>query len=288
MIKDYYTLTKPGIIYGNGLTLVAGFILASHEGVLYGLLCAALIGLSLVIASGCVFNNYIDRDIDALMERTKKRALVRGVISTKRALLFGTLLGILGFSILLLYTNTSTVIASVIGFFVYVVVYSVWLKRVSPHSALIGSISGAIPIVVGYLAVVGKVDIAASILFLILVFWQMPHSFAIALYRLHDYKAASVPVFPVKKGIKKTKVHMLVYSALFVTAMLALFVYGYVTQLYLFVMAVLGCIFIGYSLFGFYCKSDIETTVWARRMFVFSIVILLVFCLMIVIAKTNT
>jgi protoheme IX farnesyltransferase len=288
LIKDYYRLTKPGIIYGNGITLVAGFILASGTKIEYTLLFATLLGLSLVIASGCVFNNYIDRDIDALMERTKKRALVRGTISIAHALFFGTVLGIVGFGILLACTNNITFFTSCIGFFVYVVLYSLWLKRTSVHSALIGSISGAVPIVVGYLAVRGVVDLGAVILFLILMLWQIPHSFAIALYRLHDYENASIPVFPVRKGVHTTKVHMLMYTILFVAATLALSVYGYTTYVYFFSMATLGLVWIVYTFFGLYVPNK-ETVAWARRMFIFSIIILLTFCVMIVIGKsTNT
>src|SRR5258708_1541786 len=100
MIKDYYSLTKPGIIYGNTITAIAGFFLASHGHAGVGLLLATLIGLSFVIASGCVFNNYIDRDIDAAMARTKDRPLVIGRVSGRVAIIYGTILGILGFSIL--------------------------------------------------------------------------------------------------------------------------------------------------------------------------------------------
>lgn len=286
LIKDYYTLTKPGIIYGNGITLVAGFLLASRNDIAYTVLFWTLVGLSLVIASGCVFNNYIDRDIDAHMERTKNRALVRGVISGTHALIFGAILGIVGFGVLLLFTNSATSFAACIGFFVYVVVYSLWLKRRSVHSALIGSISGAMPIVVGYLSVTGEINVCAVILFLILVFWQMPHSFAIALYRLRDYEAASIPVFPVKNGVHKTKVHMLIYTVLFVIATMALFVYGYTSYLYFFSIAVLGVLWIGYGVYGLYIPSS-KTALWSRRMFMFSIIILLAFCVVVVFGKNN-
>jgi protoheme IX farnesyltransferase len=154
------------------------------------------------------------------------------------------------------------------------------------HSALIGSISGAVPIVVGYLAVHGRFDLGATILFLILVLWQMPHSFAIALYRLRDYEAASIPVFPVKHGVHITKVHMLIYTVLFVIATEALFVYGYTTNLYFFSMTMLGALWIVYSAYGLYISSS-TTTLWARRMFIFSIVILLVFCVTVVIGKNQ-
>ncbi len=285
MIKDYYSLTKPGIIYGNAITLIAGFVLASHGKVDYLLLFLVFVGLSLVIASGCVFNNYIDRDIDRLMERTKKRAMVRGSISPLAARIYGTVLGLLGFGVLLLYTNIITVTVSLVGFFVYVVVYSMWLKRSSTHSAIVGSISGAVPPVVGYIAVTGHFDLGALLLFSILALWQMPHSFAIAMYRLSDYTSANIPVLPVKKGIQRTKVQILIYTILFFIAIELLFAFGYVGILYFFVMTTLGLMWIRLCLFGLYGTSVVDKD-WARKIFLFSLVILVVFCVMLVLEAT--
>jgi protoheme IX farnesyltransferase len=282
MLKDYYTLTKPGIMYGNALTVIAGFFLASQGDIQWRLLFLVLIGLSLVIASGCVFNNYIDRDIDALMERTKKRALVRGAIPLTYALVFATVLGLLGISILALFTNSLTVTVSLVGLLVYVVVYSLWLKRTSTHSALIGGISGAIPPVVGYLAVSGVIDTGAVLLFIILALWQMPHSFAIALYRVDDYTRAHIPVLPVVRGVKQTKIQILIYTVLFVFATLMLYVFGYADMLYFSVMIILGAIWIWIAVIGLRNESN-EITKWAKRLFGFSIITLLVWCLVIVV-----
>ena len=204
MIKTYYLLTKPGIIYGNSINTAGGFLLAA-KGVIDPLLfLAALIGTAFVIGSACVFNNYIDREIDEKMARTKKRALVTGDIPVKNALIFGTLLGILGFLILFSYTNLLTGVIGVIGVVMYVVVYG-YFKRRTVHGTLIGSISGAIPPVAGYTAVTNLIDTGAILLFLILVFWQMPHFYAIAVYRIEDYKKAGIPVLSVVKGIPTTK-----------------------------------------------------------------------------------
>lgn len=276
MIKDYYSIVKPGIIYGNALTLVAGFMLASQGSVKVGLLLLTLIGLSCVIGSGCVFNNYIDRDIDALMERTKGRVMVKGSLSPSYALVYGTVLGVVGFCILVLFTNRVTVIVSMIGFFVYVGIYSMWLKRSSTHSSIVGSISGAVPPVVGYLAVTGSFDRGALLLFFILALWQMPHSLAIAIYRLRDYQAASIPVLPVRKGIYRTKVQILVYTILFVIFTGLLYVYGYAGKLYLFIMIVLGTLWVLFALKGFFISAD-EDKLWARSVFLFSLIILTVF-----------
>lgn len=281
MIKDYYTLTKPGIVYGNALTAIAGFVLASQGNVNLVLLFATLVGISLVIASGCVFNNYIDRDIDALMERTKERVLVRGVVSLQSALIYGIVLGVTGLYILNAYTNTVTVLVSLTGLFVYVLLYSMWWKRHSVHGALIGSISGAVPILVGYVAVTGRIDIGAVILFFILALWQMPHFFAIAIYRLKDYKDAGVPVLPIKGGIYRTKVQILIYTVLFVIATLSLTLFGYTGWLYFFMMTILGISFVALGAHGLYTHSPNNET-WARKVFLFSIVTLVLFCMVIV------
>ncbi len=280
MIKDYYTITKPGIVYGNAVTLLAGFLLASRGNIDYFLLIASCAGLSLVIASGCVLNNYIDSDIDALMDRTKRRALVTHVISPIQALIYGLVLGIFGFGALGFFTNGVTVLAASVGFFVYVVVYSLWVKRISTHSSILGSISGAIPPVVGYLAVTGSFDVAACILFLVLVAWQMTHSFAIAIYRLRDYTRADIMILPVKKGVYKTKIQMLIYAILFFVATCSLYVFGYAGLLYLVSMVVAGGIWIGLCVKGL-LLAEKDNEAWARKVFLFSIILLLIFCVSI-------
>jgi protoheme IX farnesyltransferase len=201
-----------------------------------------------------------------------------GRISPRSALLYASVLGLVGLSILYFYANLLAVAASLLGLFVYVVVYSLWLKRTSTHGTIVGSISGAMPPVVGYLAVTGNIDLGAVILFLILALWQMPHSFAIALYRLDDYTKAGIPVLPVKKGITATKIQMVIYIALFVMATFALAVFGYAGYGYLAVMTVFGFGWLGLCTKGFYTTED---KLWARNMFIYSIVILVIFSIMI-------
>src|SRR3989442_676200 len=148
-MRNYYQLTKPGLVYGNAVAVIAGFALASRGNFNFTLFLETLIGISLVMASGCVFNNYIDRDIDAVMERTKDRALVIGAVSGRGTLVYGTLLGALGFLALALWTNLLTVIVALTGFFFYVVLYTILSKRRSVYGTVIGSVSGAVPPVVG-------------------------------------------------------------------------------------------------------------------------------------------
>jgi len=272
LIKDYYHLTKPGIIRGNAVSTIAGFLLAAKGQVVVGLFVLTLVGVALVIASAGVFNNYIDRDIDRNMARTKKRALVRGSISGRNALIYASILGITGELILAVYTNWLTTLIALFGFVMYVVVYGIW-KRRSTLGTIVGSISGATPPVLGYSAVTGRLDGGALILFLILVFWQMPHFFAIAMYRVKDYAAAGIPVLPVKKGIGATKIQMLVYTLGFALASSMLSVFGYTGRVYLGVAIVIGISWTALSIQGFRVSDDSR---WARQMFFFSLIALTV------------
>ena len=284
MIKTYYNLTKPGIIYGNAINTAAGFFLASQGRYDFKLLMLTLVGISLVVASACVFNNLLDKDIDAKMERTKNRAMVTGSIPKLNAIIFGSLLLISGILVLALRTNSLALYAVLIGLFTYVLIYT-FGKRYTIWGTEIGSISGAVVPLAGYLAVTNKFDAGAAILFLIFVLWQMPHFYAIAIYRLNDYKQAGLPVLPAVKGILRTKINILVYIIGFVIALSLLTVFGYAGYLYLTVMELLGIWWLVMAIKGFKLADDV---LWAKKMFKLSLIIVLAFCVIIPIdALTN-
>ena len=268
-LKNWWSLIKPGIVFGNAITVMGGFFLGvgrhnflnaqfsdidkiiGVSSVNYGwLFFVTLLGISLVIASGCVFNNYIDRDIDKLMQRTKNRVLAQGLISGKLAIIYAIVLGILGIFLLYIYTNLLAVKLALIGLFVYVVVYSLWLKRNSIYGTIIGSISGAMPPVVGYCAISGVFDVGAVVLFLMLSIWQIPHSFAIAIYRFKDYAIAGIPVLPVKRGLEVAKKHILVYVVIFSILSVMLSVFGYTGHVYLIIATITGLYWIRLSYLG--------------------------------------
>src|SRR5579871_4902777 len=163
LFKAYYYLIKPGIVYSNMLAAIAGFFLAARGNVSVSLLLALIFGLGLVIASACVFNNYFDREIDAKMDRTQNRALVQKIIHTQNALVYGFILGLLGFISLIFFTNLLTAFIGFIGFIFYVFLYT-FGKRRTVYGTLIGSISGAVPPVAGYCAVTNHFDFAAFLL----------------------------------------------------------------------------------------------------------------------------
>jgi protoheme IX farnesyltransferase len=270
-LKAYYRLTKPGIVYGNTLSVLAGFLLASDGHIDLELLAATVVGIALIMAAACVYNNYIDRGIDARMARTKKRDLVTGTVGGRPAIVYATVLGTLGFTMLLLFTNSITVILGVIAITMYVIVYGA-AKRLSPLGTIVGSVSGALPPAAGYTAVTGNFDLAAWLLFLAMTFWQMPHFYAIAIYRLKDYIAAGIPVLPAKRGIKRTKIGILLYIVAYGLAASLLTVFGYTGYIYLGIVVLLSLLWLFKGLRSYRVADDV---VWARQMFFFSLKVLL-------------
>lgn len=276
MINEYYRLTKPGIIYGNALTAAAGYFIGIKDSVSLAQFLLILIGISLIVACGCVLNNYIDRDIDAKMERTKNRALVRGAISLHDAAAFGILLGISGVTFLYL-ANVLALLVALFGLFVYVVIYSIWCKRHTLHATVIGAIAGAVPPVVGYTGATNTLDLGALILFLIIFTWQMPHALAIAIRRFDDYRNAEIPVMPVKRGFTAAKLQMLCYGFAFLLACIALSIAGYAGAVFMWVMSALSVIWIFLCVSGFYTEEHKQ---WATRVFIFSQIIICAFCVL--------
>lgn len=270
MIQQYLQVTKPGIIVGNLISVVGGFLLAAQGHIHYLLFLLTLLGVSLVVASGCAFNNLIDRDIDRKMERTKNRVLVKGLVSPKVTSILATVLGLLGFTVLWFGANPLSMWLSLMGFVVYVGVYSLYMKRHSVYGTIIGSLSGAAPPVIGYCAVSHEFDAGAMILLAIFSLWQMPHSYAIAIFRLKDYQAANIPVLPVVKGIAVAKHHITLYIVAFMFATLMLSVGGYAGYKYLIVAAAVSVWWLCMALSGY--KAENNDYLWARKLFVFSII----------------
>ncbi|MDD3265689.1 MAG: heme o synthase [Burkholderiales bacterium] len=279
MIKKYISITKPGIIFGNIVTVAGGFFLASNNYTDWLLFATTLLGIALVIASGCVFNNIIDRDIDRLMERTKNRVMVHGLLSKKVAFFYGVVLMLIG-SALLYRANALTLEIALIGLFFYVIVYTLAFKRNSVYGTLVGSVSGAIPPLVGYCAVRNSIDAGAVILFLILTIWQMPHSYAIAIFRFKDYKAANIPVLPIKKGAMRAKISILIHTILFLLVSTQLYFWNYAGIYYLAASIIVSIWWIILAIKGFSAKND---EVWAKKLFGASIVIIMVLSFMMAI-----
>lgn len=276
MLKKYLFLTKPGILFGNFVTTLGGYFLATQGSVDFLLLLLTLLGTTLVVASGCVVNNIIDQDIDHKMQRTKNRALVKKTISVPLACVFALVLGLIGFSILWFWVNAYAFLFAVIGFVVYVGFYSLWTKRTSIHQTVIGSLSGASPPVIGYTAVSGQFDVAALLIFIGYAFWQMPHSWAIAIYRFDDYKNAGIPILPVARTIRRTKIESLIYVILFTVVLNAIYLLGYTNWIYLVITNGLCLYWLYLSVIGFKAEND---QIWAKNYFLFSVILITIISL---------
>ena len=278
--RSYLQLIKPGITLSNTISGIAGFFLAaSVVGFSWTALIGAVGGIALIIASACVMNNILDRDIDKRMKRTAKRDVASGVISIPKALSFGVALGLIGFGLLFFLTNVLTVVLGIVAYVWYVAIYGL-AKRTTVYSTLIGGVAGALPPVAGYAALTGNIDIAAVLLFLILFFWQMPHFYAIAMFRQSDYASANLPVWSVKYGMKSSKLQILLFTIIFAIVFALPTFYGYTGVTYLVGSLALSAywLFKGVSLY-----NKVDDTKWARQMFGVSLLVMLSMSLLIAI-----
>ncbi|TBL71555.1 heme o synthase [Paenibacillus thalictri] len=278
--RDFVQLAKPGIIFSNSITAFGGFWVASGWKIDWVLMIVTLLGTALVMASGCVLNNYLDRDMDTKMARTQKRVLASGNISPQLVLGYGITLGVVGILVLGLLANPLAALLGMIGLFVYVWIYTAWFKRTSVWSTFVGSFSGAIPPVIGYCAVVPEFDKIALTLFGIMFLWQPPHFWALGIRRMEEYRAAGFPLLPVVRGSYVTKISMVRYIVLLVPVSLLLTFFGYTGQIYLYVAAALGLWWAVMSIKGFKAEDEV---LWAKKMFIFSINYLTILFLVMVI-----
>ncbi|GGH34703.1 heme o synthase [Paenibacillus segetis] len=266
--KDFVALTKPGILRSNLIAVFAGFWLASHWELQYGKLIMTLIGTMLIMASSCVFNNYFDRELDTKMARTKNRALPTGKMSPKTVMWYAVILGIVGLGVLFGFSGLLAGILGIVGIFVYVVVYTLWLKRSSTWSTSVGAISGAVPPIIGYVAVTGTVDLGAILLFAMLFLWQPPHFWALGIRRVEEYREAGFPLLPVVKGIPRTKLQMLPYLILLIPIPILMYVYNYTGMWFLVIGEIMSVAWLFMALKGFRSQDN---DAWAKRVFLFSI-----------------
>jgi protoheme IX farnesyltransferase len=221
--------------------------------------------------SACGVNNCMDHELDARMPRTEKRPTVTGTVSIRRLAVLAVVLGIIGFALLAIWVNWLTVLIGAIAYADYVGLYA-WTKRTTPWSTLAGTISGSASLVAGYTAVTDRFDATALALGLVMLFWQMPHFYAIGIFRLKDYKAGGLPVWPVRYGVRSTQAWMLVYIILYLLAVGWLEVVGDLGAMFLGVSIVLGLYWLWLGLRGFRTQKP---DAWARGVFGFSLIVLL-------------
>lgn len=273
--RSYLQLIKPGITVSNSMTAAAGFLLAaSHFGFSWTVFGGTVVGVALIIASACVVNNMLDRGIDARMSRTKGREIATGHISLHLAAIYAVVLGFLGLVLLYVSTNHVTVLLGILSYVWYVAVYGM-AKRTTPLSTAIGAVCGALPPMAGYTALSGHIDATAWALFWILMVWQLPHFYAIAVFREKDYRAAGLPVWSVVLGAESAKAQILFWVVVFAFVVSLPTILGATGSIYLAVMLALSVYWIGQGVW-YYRRESTER--WAKRMFGVSLIVLLVFC----------
>ena len=266
-IGDYFALLKPRVMT---LVVFTGFAgLAIAPGQIHPLLAAVGI-FCIALASGAAgaINMWYDRDIDAVMERTRDRPIPKGRVEPADALTFGVILSV--FAVMMMFLATNAVAAGLLGTAVlfYVFVYTVWLKRRTSQNIVIGGAAGAFPPTIGWAAVTGDVGVEAAILFALIFFWTPPHFWALALYRSQDYSAAGVPMLPVVRGAQATKWYILGYTVILMTLAFMPCMFG--LSSWVFYGAIAG-ILSGIFIFSALSVLKDETDRSAKRMFRFSI-----------------
>ncbi len=268
-IADLKSLFKGIVLIANVLPVLTGFWLALHFSnttlaANWSVFLLTIGGSTLVMAGALILNNWYDVDIDTVMERTKNRPTVTGNISLKTVLILGIALSIIGF-IVLYFTTFEAVIYAFIGWFFYVILYTMWSKRKYTLNTVIGSVSGAVTPLIGWTAIAPGYHIVPIVLALILFIWQMPHTFVIAMKKYDEYKAAKVAMLPVVRGIAFTKRQIVVYVA----CLLPLpFLLGSLGTVFIVIATVLNVGWLLASLTGFTTKDDLK---WAHMMFLFSV-----------------
>lgn len=268
VVRSLFILTKPGIVIGNLLIAVASFLYASHGSFDMSTLIYFVIGTVAIISASCVANNYMDIDIDKLMARTASRPSVTNAISPYNVYLFAAVLLVIGMQTLLLFVNERTAALGILGAILYVLVYTP-LKRRTYLATAIGTVPGAIPVLAGFMAAQGYIGAEGWVVFGLMVCWQMPHFYAISVFRHKEYKAANVPTIAVVKGLPRTLREIKIYVALFVVFVVLLLAYDVLHIASIVVLLGLGLYWLQTTLLP---ASNLVH--WARTVFKTSLLVL--------------
>ena len=249
-VRQFYVLTKPRVVQLIVFCALIGMVLAVPGLPSWAELRLALlacVGIWLVSGAAAAFNCIVEQSIDAKMKRTAWRPSARGELGKRQTLLFSAVLCLLGSVLLYVWVNPLTMWLTFATFVGYAVVYTVILKPLTPQNIVIGGASGAMPPVLGWAAMTGEVGPEALILFLIIFLWTPPHFWALALYRVEDYRKSGLPMLPVTHGNEFTRLQVLLYTFVLFAACLLPFVYGMNSWIYLLAAVVLSLIFCWYG-----------------------------------------
>ncbi len=273
VIADYVALTKPRIMFFLLFTAFSAMVVALGHLPTWRLLGCTLLGLAFSTGGAASLNMWYDRDIDRVMDRTRHRPIPAGRVQARYALAFGLLLETLSLVLLTAEVNGLTALLALAGFVYYVFVYTIWLKRVTPHNIVIGGGAGAFPPLVGWAAATGHLATAAACMFLIVFLWTPPHFWALALYKNDDYVRAGVPMMPVVRGERQTKWQSLGYAVLLTISSILLWATHVVGWRYGVGALVLGLVFI--LVLIRLLAERLPAVDWAKRTFRYSLLYLL-------------
>ena len=269
--RSFYALTKPRVVSLIVFTAVIGMLLATPGMVPLTVLVAGTVGIALVAGAAAAVNCLVEQKIDARMRRTSWRPLPRGELTPLETVVFAGIVGGAGLWILLHFVNALTMWLTLATFVGYAIVYTVVLKPLTPQNIVIGGASGAMPPVLGWVAMRGTLDAEAWMLCLIIFLWTPPHFWSLALYRVEDYARAGLPMLPVTHGNAFTRLYILLYTVVLVPGSVLPFVHGMSGTLYLAAALVLGGMFVVYAVALWWRYSE----ALARKTFRFSIVYLM-------------
>ena len=270
--KGYLALTKPRIIELLLVTTVPTMIVADNGFPRLWLIVATLVGGTLAAGGANAFNMVIDRDIDAIMERTKKRPLVTGVMSARSATLFAFALEAVAFAVLVLWVNQLSAWLALSATAFYVFIYTMLLKRRSKQNIVIGGAAGAVPVLIGWAAVTNSLGWTPVLLFLVVFIWTPPHFWALAVRYRDDYQAANVPMMPVVASLRRTTLEILVYTVIMWALTLLIGSSAHLGWVYAVSATVLGAMFTYHALRLFrHARVDKADVAEAMRLFHFSI-----------------
>jgi protoheme IX farnesyltransferase len=268
-ISAYIEVTKPKILVMLTFTSLCAAFVAQRGIPSFSTLFAMLVSASLSAGGSAAINMWYDRDIDVIMERTSKRPIPAGQIDPASVFWFGISLGILSIVIAYFFVNPLTCLLNAVGYIYYAVVYTMWLKRRTPLNIVIGGGAGAFPILIGWASVTGSLSITALLMFLVVFLWTPPHSWALALYKNEEYTKAGIPMMPVVKGARSTKIQSLFYMVLLFICSLVLFVSGDFNYLYLAAAILFNSILLYFTWRMW--KEDDHLFFFAKRTFIFSL-----------------
>ncbi len=243
-LRDFAILTKPGVMVLLLVTTLCAMLVAAQGIPSLDTLFWTLLGGALAAGGAGAVNHYVDRDIDAVMTRTRRRPLPSGRLAPEYALVFGVVLSVLAVYVLTAFVNPVAALLSLAGNLFYIFVYTLWLKRRTPQNIVIGGAAGAVPPLVGWAAVTGQVAVPALLMFLLVFSWTPPHFWALALFKRGDYAAAGVPMLPAVRGEEETRRQILIYTVAMVLTSLLFYPLGVLGVPYLVAASALGIRFL--------------------------------------------